>query len=95
MRFKFLILCSLIYFIDATLDKGSKDDKPKGPKVTDKVGYFLNIFLKILQVFFDVKIGDQPAGRIVIGLFGKTVPKTVENFIELAKRPKGVKFLLF
>lgn len=41
-------------------------------------------------MFFEVKIGDEDVGRIVIGLFGKTVPKTVNNFIELAKRPEGV-----
>ncbi|KAL8154304.1 hypothetical protein V2J09_012064 [Rumex salicifolius] len=28
------------------------------------------------KVFFDVEIDGKPAGRIVIGLFGKTVPKT-------------------
>merc|ERR1712242_466091 len=38
---------------------------------------------------FDISIGGEAAGRIEIGLFGGTVPKTVENFVELAKKPKG------
>jgi len=54
-------------------------DEPKGPKVTDKV-------------FFEITIGGQPAGRVEIGLFGKTVPITVKNFKELAERPEGQGF---
>ena len=37
------------------------------------------------KVFFDINIDDKPAGRIVFGLFGDTVPKTVDNFVTLAK----------
>ena len=41
------------------------------------------------KVFFDISIGGEPAGRIVIGLFGKVVPKTAENFKTLAEGTKG------
>ena len=48
----------------------------KGPKVTHKVK-------------FDIAIDGETAGTIEIGLFGKTVPKTVENFVELANKEEG------
>lgn len=36
------------------------------------------------KVFFDVSVGGQPIGKIVLGLFGNTAPKTVTNFVSLA-----------
>ena len=35
----------------------------------------LELTVAKLQVFFDIEHDDQPIGRIVIGLYGKTVPK--------------------
>lgn len=35
------------------------------------------------KVYFGVKHGDEEIGRIVIGLFGETTPKTANNFYEL------------
>ena len=42
------------------------------------------------RVFFDVVINDRPAGRIVIGLHGNVVPKTVKNFEALCQGTETV-----
>ncbi|GAA6036699.1 hypothetical protein JCM8097_003435 [Rhodosporidiobolus ruineniae] len=48
----------------------------KGPVITSKV-------------YFDIEHGGKPLGRITMGLFGKTVPKTAENFRQLATGEPG------
>merc|ERR1712183_423735 len=72
--------CAGVVFVVLLLLSQSKDvEAKKGPKVTHKV-------------WFDITIGDEAAGRIEVGLFGKTVPKTVENFFQLAQKPEGEGF---
>lgn len=42
------------------------------------------------RVFFDMKVGGAPAGRIVMELYANEVPKTAENFRALCTGEKGV-----
>merc|ERR1712046_362923 len=64
----------LLLVADLVVVAECKDKKE--PKITNKV-------------FFDVTIAGEPAGKIVMGLYGKTVPKTVENFRALCTGEKG------
>merc|ERR1719498_800628 len=41
------------------------------------------------KVFFDMTVGGQSAGRIVMELYADTVPKTSENFRALCTGEKG------
>ena len=41
------------------------------------------------KVFFDIDVDGEPMGRIVFGLFGDVVPKTVENFKALSACDHG------
>ncbi|BGP17526.1 hypothetical protein JCM10213_008259 [Rhodosporidiobolus nylandii] len=67
---------SLAGFLLALLMPALAASAAKGPVITSKV-------------YFDIEHGGKPLGRITMGLFGKTVPKTVENFRQLATGEAG------
>ncbi|KAL8115256.1 peptidyl-prolyl cis-trans isomerase CYP20-1-like [Apium graveolens] len=70
------LLFSLVLLGTLTLSQAKKKSDSDLKTVTHKV-------------YFDVEIAGKPAGRIVMGLFGKTVPKTAENFRALCTGEKG------
>ena len=71
------VVISLLLILTASfLFFAQASQAAKGPKITNKV-------------YFDITHGDEAMGRVVIGLYGKTVPKTAENFRALATGEKG------
>ncbi|KAJ5483377.1 hypothetical protein N7530_002623 [Penicillium desertorum] len=66
----------LVFAVGFALVQAEESKGPRGPKITSKV-------------YFDIQHGDESLGRIVMGLYGKTVPETAENFRALATGEKG------
>ncbi|KAI4306827.1 hypothetical protein L6164_030072 [Bauhinia variegata] len=87
-----LVLCATIAFIQVKLVDNGRDSSEKRSITSElleenSTGEDLEAVTH--KVYFDVEIDGKVAGRIVMGLFGTTVPKTVENFRALCTGEKG------
>ena len=93
-----VLVFGLIAAINCNDAKDAKDAKKEEPKKEEPkkedIIHPIPVDPRITEkVFFDINLGGASIGRIVIGLFGETVPITVKNFVELSKKPKGQGYL--
>ena len=75
-----IAVISSVFAIFAAVTLASKTAKPQSGNPDEEV--------ITAKVFFDISIDGKHAGRFIFGLFGKTVPRTVENFRALATGEK-------
>ncbi len=87
MAMKKIIVSSSLFLLLIFL-RGSEGEVEDEALVTEKVyldeGEVEDGALVTEKVYLDLSMGGEFAGRIEIGLFGTTSPKTVKNFVGLA-----------
>lgn len=70
----YLFVCGTFAVVIPGLTESELSHLKDDPEVTDRL---------TIEVFHKVESKDESVGKITIALFGKTVPKTVLNFIKL------------
>jgi len=77
---KYLTVLGVAVVVVVLFMQPGESEAEKGPLVTH-------------TVTFHITHGGAELGAVEIGLFGKTVPKTVKNFFELAQKETGEGYL--
>ncbi|KAL6210096.1 hypothetical protein ACLB2K_021034 [Fragaria x ananassa] len=72
----FTVLAIFLIFVFTSTHQKEEEKVEEAPEITQRV-------------YLDIDIEEQRLGRIVIGLYGQVVPKTVENFRALCTGEKG------
>ncbi|KAL6211950.1 hypothetical protein ACLB2K_017173 [Fragaria x ananassa] len=72
----FTVLTIFLIFVFTSTHQKEEEKVEQAPEITHRV-------------YLDIDIEEQRLGRIVIGLYGQVVPKTVENFRALCTGEKG------